>query len=66
MVHGPEQKGVQAENVAGDHNGQNLPFAIGQEPVAECISLCTVAARQSIVTRLADADALAIGAAPIS
>jgi hypothetical protein len=27
---------VQAENVAGDHKGQNLPFAVGQEPVAEC------------------------------
>ena len=36
MVHGSEQKGVQAENVAGDHKGQNLPFAVGQEPVAEC------------------------------
>jgi hypothetical protein len=36
MVHGPEQKGVQAENVAGDHKGQNLPFAVGQQPIAEC------------------------------
>jgi hypothetical protein len=35
MVHGSEQKGVQAENVAGDHKRQNLPFAVGQEPIAE-------------------------------
>jgi hypothetical protein len=31
-----EQKRVQLEDVAGDQKGQNLPFAVGQEPVAEC------------------------------
>src|ERR1700730_5387862 len=39
MVHGSKQKGVQAEDITGDHKGQNLPFAVGQKPVAECHSL---------------------------
>src|SRR5258708_12724970 len=39
MVHSSKQKGVQAEDITGDHKGQNLPFAVGQKPVAECHSL---------------------------
>jgi aryl-alcohol dehydrogenase-like predicted oxidoreductase len=35
MVHGFEQKGVQVEDVAGDQKCQNLPFAVGQEPVVD-------------------------------
>jgi hypothetical protein len=36
MVYGSEQTGVQAENIAGDHESENLPFAVGHEPVTEC------------------------------
>ena len=39
MVHSSKQKGVQAEDITGDHKAQNLPFAVGQNPVAECHSL---------------------------
>jgi hypothetical protein len=27
---------VQAENITGDHESENLPFAVGHEPVTEC------------------------------
>src|SRR3981189_3272587 len=37
MVHSSKQKGVQAEDITGDHKGQNLPFAVGQNPVANAI-----------------------------
>jgi hypothetical protein len=40
MVHSSEQKRVQAENAARDHKGQDLPFAVGQESVAECNPMC--------------------------
>src|SRR3981081_3498805 len=39
MVHGSKQEGGQAEDITGDHKGQNLPFAVGQQRVAECHSL---------------------------
>jgi hypothetical protein len=36
MVHGIEQKSVQVEDVAGDQKGQNLSFAVGEQPVSAC------------------------------
>ena len=50
MVHGFEQKTVQVEDVAGDQKGQNLPFAVGQEPVAACHPVCEHEGRAGHVT----------------
>ena len=30
------RQACQAENITGDHESENLPFAVGHEPVTEC------------------------------